>query len=65
MSDAAPRSLKLVRHEANFMAPLDQALGKLVAVSFDSSEFREGKVGADKDAVSLFVLPQTAGPAPV
>lgn len=51
VSDATSIALKFVSDEGNFMASLDKALSKLIAVSFNTSKLWKGKVSANKNAI--------------
>lgn len=56
IAHATPSPLKLVRNEGDFVAPLYQALAKLVSVGLDASEFGEREICAYQDAVFLMDL---------
>ncbi len=56
VSHSASIVLEFVGHETYFMASFNQALGKLISMRFDSSEFREREVSADEYAILFGAL---------
>lgn len=56
IAHAAPGPLKLVGNKGDLVAPLYQTLPQLISVGLDASEFWEGKVCANENAVFLMNL---------
>lgn len=53
VSDATSLVLEAIGQKSNIVTSLHQALTKLVAVSLNSTKFRECKISADQNIVLL------------